>query len=298
MLVDEEGGGEEFLHGRHDGGVEQADRILALAEQFLQAVAGIAEVAADDAVAQLENDPVAGFRHEQADVFQADHAAFGTEINVDLVEFIGDLARVGSDKSGKTLEGLRFELQLALARAVRGGVSCRLIFVVARPGWFITKRDATQLGQRFVKDTALVRTDGADQHACARRQPAGEKGLQSFQSGQDRLAPSELGVGEEIDILKPDQFFRGEEAGHAERKNGLVDDGGGVVGVVRVGVNRFQAEVAAAGRGQLGGQFAGAGLDRVVIVAGHEVEGGIGRGGGAGGHGQEGRREELRFLAA
>ena len=279
VFLDEDGGGGHALDGGHDGGVKKADGVLALGEEFLQAIAGVAEIAAGEAVAEFEDDAAAGFGDEEADVVLEDLAALVTEVGVDFVELVEDLARVRTDVGSESLEGVGVEFQLALARGRRGRLAGGFVFVEARAArGFVTEVGGGEFGQRFVSGAAFVGTDGAEEEAGALGEAAFEDFEQFLEGFEDGLAAAELGVGKEIGALQPDEFFRGEEAGHAEREDGFTDDGGGMLGVVRVGVDRLDREFAAFGRGEFRGEFFGAGFDGHFIIAGDEVDGGGGGG--------------------
>ena len=276
VFLDEHGGGGHALNGRHDGGVEEADGIFALGEKLLQAIAGRLEIASGEAVAEFEDDAATGFRHEEGDVFLADLTALIAEVGVDFVQLVEDLPGVRADIRGEAFEGIGSEFQLPLSRGGGRGLAGGLVFVETRTaGRFVEDVGGREFGQGFVEGAAFVRADRAEQEAGAFGESAFEDFLQFFERFKNGFAPAELRVGEEVGAFQPDEFFRGEKSGHAEREDGFADDRGGVLGVVRVGVDRLDGEFTALRRGEFRGEFFGAGLDRHFIVADDEVGGGV-----------------------
>ena len=276
VFFDQNGGGGQALDGRHDGRVKEADGVFALGEEFLQAVAGLVEIATGEAIAEFEDDAAPGLGDEEADVVIEDFAALVAEVGVDFVEFVEDLTGVRTNASGEPFEGVGMEFQFAVAGGAGGGLPRGFVFVEARAtARLVEDIGGGKLGQGLVKGAAFVRADRAEEEPRALRDSAFEHLLQFLECFEHGLASAELGVGKEIRAFEPDKFFRGEKSRHAEREDGLADDRRGVLRVVGVRVERFHRELAALRGRQFRGQFFGAGLDRHFVISGDEMDRGV-----------------------
>ena len=108
------------------------------------------EIPFGQCVAQIENDAFARQRHELADKIDI-HLALFPEEDIDLFQFVLDLARVAAGKKDEELERVVRKLELSLFRPHLDHFG-RFLFPTASTGIELVENlKLRALGQRFVE---------------------------------------------------------------------------------------------------------------------------------------------------
>ena len=102
---------EKVSDSRQNRDQQNADGAFTLVQQTLHQHEGALQVAGRQRVAQLENHPGPGERHQLTHLFNPD-TAFLAQKEIDLFEFVVDLARVAAGQQHEEFERLFVELEL------------------------------------------------------------------------------------------------------------------------------------------------------------------------------------------
>ena len=269
---------EEGADAGDDGAEEDADGVLALEEEGVEELESVGEVALADGVAEVPEDAGAALGDEAADGGETGAAAVA-EVDVDLFEFVFELAGVVAGHLYEELEGAGFEGDAHFAGAFVGLGDDGLLPSGFGGVGFVEDFDFGELGEFFPGGAAFVDAAGAEDELHV----GAEAG---FQDGEDVVEAFDAGVGaagdgvaQEGGVFEPDDFAAAEEG---EGLEGLVDvgaDATGVVGVVGGAFDDVVGEVAGVRRGEFADEEEG-GLFDAGFVGADEGEDVACRGGG------------------
>ncbi len=112
-----------------------------------------------------------------------------------------------------------------------------------------------QFRQRFVKRSAFIRIDCANEKCDVIRQSAFENGAELLQGLEDIDGFPFHIIGKKIRAFEPDQLTTPEEWKCLQRRDGRPNRGGGAVDIVGGAINDLESEFTRLGRGELFGQF-------------------------------------------
>ncbi len=238
---------EEAADGGDDGDEEDAYGVLALLEELLDECEAAGGLTGGEGVAELEDDAGAGEGDEGADVIDGGVAASGAEVEVDFFELVIDLAGVAAGEHGEELDGVGAEAEIEGAGAGVDEGAGGFLPAASTGVELVEELDVGEFGESFVEGAALIDIDGAEEEFYAGGEAFREGGLEAVEGVGDGGGAAEDCVGEEVCVFEPDEFVAAEEGEGEEGLAGLVDAGGGVVGVIGGTVDGIEVELAGVG---------------------------------------------------
>lgn len=226
----------EIPDGGDDGGFDEADGAFVFEEEGVDELDGAVGVALFDGPGDFPDHALVAHRDHKGDVFHRHFPSFFSEVEVEFLDFVGDLAGFGPGTLYEERERLSFECQ-ALVFGDAADFERNLFF----PAFF---RDVdlvvgSEVGvglEPFSKSAHAVDGAAAEEEDDAGR----EAGLEGF---EEVFGPGDGAFGfagavgaEEVGGLEPDDLVTPEEADGLKGFDGL---GGFLKGVLGVVGHRF-----------------------------------------------------------
>ena len=272
---------QEGAHARDDGAEEDADGVLTLVKEGVEQVQSAGQIARTEGVAEVPQDAGAALGNEVADGGETGAATLA-EIDVDLFQFVLELAGVVAGHLHEEFEGTAFEGEAELAHFFfRLGEDGLLPTGLGGVG-SIVNFDLGELGELFPGGAAFVDGAGAEDKFDVGTEAGLEDGEDVFEALDAGVGASGDAVAEEAGALQPDDLATAKKRQGLQRLDDVGADATGVVSVVGVAFDDVIAEVAGVGWGELADELKRRLLDAGLVTAdeGKDVAGGGGFFGG------------------